>query len=534
MKKLLPIGISDYKKLREGGYIYVDKTEYIYMLIKEGSGYYFLSRPRRFGKSLLLSTIDYLFKGEKKLYKGLYIYSYNIGNKSLVIEDKWNWEEKYPVLRIDFAKTKVRDEKELEKELRATIIETGKRYRYKYNKEYTINRNFELLIERIYEGSKKQVVILIDEYDKPILDNIQKREEVERIREVLKGFYTTLKGLDRYIYSYNIGITYLVIRFVLVTGVSKFAKVSLFSGLNQLKDISLDLRYGNICGYTQEELEIYFKEYLEGVNLEEVKEWYNGYNFLGERLYNPFDILLYLDSKRFDNYWYKIGTPSFLIKLIKEREYDVSELENKIVKKNVLEKFDLEEVRIEALMYQTGYLTIKEAYKKEYGEEYRLGFPNKEVRISFNEDVLPLVLKDEIRENIADKIIEILKKEEIEKLREQIEILISNISYVHYKGESSYIIAIFSLLYSTGLNVITEDNTHKGRIDLTIIVNKSIVYIMEVKVIEEEKEKGKAIRQIEEKEYYKKYMNYQKIYIVGIEIDRVKKRIVNYEYKSVK
>jgi hypothetical protein len=307
MKKLLPIGISDFKKLREGGYIYVDKTEYIYRLIKEGSGYYFLSRPRRFGKSLLLSTIEYLFKGEKELYKGLYIYSYNIGNKSLVIEDKWNWEETYPVIRIDFAKTQIRDEKELEKELRATIIETGKRYRYKYNKEYTINRNFELLIERIYEGSKKQVVILIDEYDKPILDNIEKKEEVERIREVLKGFYTTLKGLDRYI------------RFVLVTGVSKFAKVSLFSGLNQLKDISLDERYGNICGYTQEEVEIYFKEYLERVDLEEVKEWYNGYSFLGERLYNPFDILLYLDSKKFDNYWYKTGTPTFLIKLIKRK-----------------------------------------------------------------------------------------------------------------------------------------------------------------------------------------------------------------------
>jgi hypothetical protein len=196
MKKL-GIGISDFKELIKGNYIYVDKAEYIYELINSGK-YYFLSRPRRFGKSLLLSTLEYLFKGERELYKGLYIYSYNIGNKSLVIEDKWEWEETYPVIRIDFAKTQVRDEKELEKELRATIIETGKEYRYKYKEEYTINRNFELLLKRIYEKSKKQVVILIDEYDKPILDNIEKkRKEVERIREVLKGFYTTLKGLDR-------------------------------------------------------------------------------------------------------------------------------------------------------------------------------------------------------------------------------------------------------------------------------------------------------------------------------------------------
>jgi hypothetical protein len=162
--------------------------------------------------------------------------------------------------------------------------------------------------------------------------------------------------------------------------------------------------------------------------------------------------------------------------------------------------------------------------RQEYGEEYKLGFPNKEVRISFNEDILPLVLKDEIRENIADKIIEILKRERLEELREQIEVLISNISYVHYKGESSYVIAIFSLLYSTGLNVITEDNTHKGRIDLTVIVNKGIVYIIEVKVIEREEEKGKAIKQILEKEYYKKYMNYEKIYIIGIEINKFKKQ----------
>jgi hypothetical protein len=507
--KKLGIGISDFKELIRGNYIYVDKTEYIYKLINSGK-YYFLSRPRRFGKSLLLSTIRYLFEAKKELFKGLYI------------EDKWNWEETYPVIRMDFAEAQVKNADELEKELKATIIEIGRKYGYEYNKEYTINRNLRLLIEGIYEISKKHVVILIDEYDKPILDNIEKREEVERIREVLKGFYTTLKGLDEYI------------KFVLVTGVSKFAKVSLFSGLNQLEDISLSKEYGNICGYTQEELEIYFKEYLEGVNLEEVRDWYNGYNFLGEKVYNPFDILLYLRNREFDSYWYKTGTPSFLIKLIKEREYDISELENKIVKKNILEKFDLEEIRIEALMYQTGYLTIKEVYEKEYGQEYKLGFPNKEVRILFNEDVLPLVLKDEIRENIADKIIEILKRERLDDLREQIEILISNISYVHYKGESSYVISIFSLLYSTGLNVITEDNTHKGRIDLTVIVNKEIVYIIEVKVIEREEEKGKAIRQIQEKEYYKKYMNYEKIYIVGIELNKVKKQVVNYEYKRIK
>jgi hypothetical protein len=509
MKKL-GIGISDFKELINGNYIYVDKTEYIYKLIDQGK-YYFLSRPRRFGKSLLISTIEYLFKGERELYKGLYI------------EDKWEWEETYPAIRIDFAKTQVRDEKELEKELRATIIETGKRYRYKYNKEYTINRNFELLIERIYEVSKKQIVILIDEYDKPILDNIEKREEVERIREILKGFYTTLKSLDMYI------------KFVLVTGVSKFSKVSLFSGLNQLEDISLNKDFGNICGYTQQELENFFKDYLQGLNLEEIKEWYNGYYFLQDTLYNPFDILLYLKNKVFRNYWYETGTPQFIIKLIKEKEYNIVELENIRVDEGILNKFDIEDIAIEAIMFQTGYLTIKKSIESIYGEEYILSFPNKEVKIAFNKNIMELLLKSpKLVNNLAFKIREILIKEQIEKLKDEIDTLISNISYMYLKEESSYVLAVFVLFYSSGLNVITEDNTSKGRIDLTILLNKNIVYIIEFKVIQDEKEKSKAINQILQKEYYKKYLNYEKIYLIGIELDKTKKQIANFEYQQVK
>jgi hypothetical protein len=509
MKKL-PIGISDFKKLREEDFIYVDKTEYIYKLITEGGGYYFLSRPRRFGKSLLISTIRYLFEGRKELFKGLYI------------EHKWDWNDVHPVIRIDLSQIAITKEDDFEVQMELLLKEIGEDYKYKYEKKYKASGNLFLLIKKCYDYYKKKVVILVDEYDKVILDNIQNKTEVEKIRDLLKNFYGVLKGLDEYI------------RFVLITGVSKFSKVSLFSGLNQLKDISLDPKYGNICGYTQNELEFYFKEYLQGLNLDEIKEWYNGYYFLQDTLYNPFDILLYLDSKRFDSYWYKTGTPNFLIKLIKKKEYDVSDLENKIVKSNILEKFDIEEIRIEALMFQTGYLTIKEEYQKEYGQEYKLGFPNKEVRISFNEDILSIVLSKEVRENIADNIIEILKKQEIEKLKEQIEILISNISYVHFNQESSYVIAVFSMLYSTGLNVITEDNTSKGRIDLTIIVNKSIVYILEFKVLKNSKEKGKAINQILQKEYYKKYLNYDKIYIIGIELSKTKREIVNFEYRKIK
>jgi hypothetical protein len=509
MKKLLPIGISDFKKLIEGNYIYVDKTEYIYKLIQEGGNYYFLSRPRRFGKSLLISTLEYLFKGERELYKGLYI------------EDKWNWEEKYPVVRIDFVKTQVRDEKELEKELRATIIETGKRYRYKYNKEYTINKNFELLIERMYEESSKQVIILIDEYDKPILDNIEKKEGVEMIREGLKGFYTTLKGLDRYI------------RFVLVTGVSKFAKVSLFSGLNQLEDISLNKEYGNICGYTQQELEIYFKDYLKDLNLEEIKDWYNGYSFLGDRLYNPFDILLYLKNKVFKNYWYETGKTEFLFKLLKTSNYQLPYLNKLYYTNDILDKFDIEYISIEALMFQTGYLTIKEVKQIESEEMYLLDYPNKEVRQSFNRDLVFYITKSYHTDRIYNLKIAIIN-ENILEIKNQLEIFLNSISYNILKNEYVYQAAIYGLIYSTGFNVIIEDNTSKGRIDLTILLNKSIAYIIEFKVLEDEKEKGKAINQILQKEYYKKYLNYDKVYILGIEINKVKKQVVNFEYKQIK
>jgi hypothetical protein len=507
--KLLPIGISDFKKLREGGYIYVDKTEYIYRLIKEGGGYYFLSRPRRFGKSLLLSTIRYLFEGQRELFKGLYM------------EDRWNWKESYPVIRIDFAEAQVKNVDELEKELKATIIETGKKYGYEYNKEYTINRNLRLLIEGIYEESKKQVVILVDEYDKPILDNIEKREEVEKIREVLKGFYTTLKGLDEYI------------KFVLVTGVSKFSKVSLFSGLNQLEDISLSKEYGNICGYTQEELKKNFKEYLEGVNIEEVREWYNGYNFLGDRLYNPFDILLYLKSKKFKNYWYETGKTEFLFKMLKSRNYQLPYLNKLYYTNEILEKFDIEYISIEALMFQTGYLTIKEVNKIEEEELYVLDYPNKEVRQSFNRELL-YYITGEYQIDKTSKLKMAFIKEDIEEIRNQIEIFMESISYEILKNEYVYQAAIYGLMYSMGYIVIIEDSTSKGRIDITILINRMKVYIIEFKVIEKEEEKGKAIKQIEEKEYYKKYLNYEKVYIVGIEINKNKKQVINFEYKQVK
>ncbi|MCX7870821.1 MAG: ATP-binding protein [bacterium] len=505
MRKL-PIGISDFKELITNNYIYVDKTRYIYELLSS-SKYIFLSRPRRFGKSLLLSTIEYLYEGKKELFKGLYI------------EDKWDWNQKYPVIRIDFS-VDIREYKGVYSRIEDELEINYKKYKMKESKKKDEVTRFKKLIIDLSEKYRKQVVVLIDEYDKPILDLIEDKKQAEEARKILKEFYSVLKGLDRYI------------KFVLVTGVSKFAKVSLFSGLNQLEDISLSKEYGDICGYTQEELEHYFKGYLKDVNIEEVREWYNGYNFLANKVYNPFDVLLYLRKKEIRNYWYETGTPSFLIKLIKQKEYNIAELEGIKADESLLNKFDVEEIEIEAIMFQSGYLTIRDYKVSENGILFELGFPNKEVRVSFNRDILYNLVKQKSKVNvIAEKIIEILKEEKIGELKEQIEILISAISYMYLKEEYSYVIAVFSMLYTTGLDVIIEDNTSKGRIDMSVIVDKKIVYVMEFKVVDNQKEKGKALKQIKEKEYFKKYLNYEKIYLVGIEFDKNNKNLVNFEYE---
>ncbi len=507
MKKL-PIGISDFKKLIEGDYIYVDKTKYIHELLNNG-GYIFISRPRRFGKSLLLSTIEYIYQGEKKLFKGLYI------------EEKWDWNSIYPVIRIDFGEIQTINKKLLEEQIYSVILKYSEIYNYKIRDRLSIYINWRFLIEHIVKEVGKQVVILVDEYDKPILDLINKKEEVEEVRETLKGFYSILKVLDKYI------------KFVMVSGVSKFAKVSLFSGLNQLNDISLDKRYGNICGYTQSELEFYFKEYLEGVNIEEIKEWYNGYNFLNEKVYNPFDVLLYLDKKEIRNYWYETGRTEFLFKIIKQKNFDLPYLHKKYYTEEILEKFDIEYISIEALMYQTGYLTIKEIEKIGSREVYSLDYPNREVREAFNNELLFYITK-EYKQYITKPLELALTKEDVQEIRKQIEIFISSISYEVLKNEYVYAASVYGLIYATGYDVIIEDNTNKGRIDLSVIVNKKVVYIMEFKVLNNKKEKGKSLKQIKEKEYFKKYLNYEKIYIIGIEFDKNKKSIINYEYEKIK
>jgi hypothetical protein len=384
---------------------------------------------------------------------------------------------------------------------------------------------FSELIEKAYYKYGKKVVVLIDEYDKPILDNIEKEnlDVARQNREFLRGFYTIIKDSDEYI------------RFAFLTGVSRFSRVSIFSGLNNLVDISLDPRFAKICGFTHENLLNEFREYTKDIDLEEVRKWYNGYNFLGEeKLYNPYDIVLFLDSKRFDNYWFKTGTPSFLVKLLQENNYNVLKFENLEVDERILDSFDIDDLEIETIMFQSGYLTIKDYYQ-EFGEYiFKLGFPNFEVKKSFNDYLLGYLTKDPSR-TTRNKITlrRVLLKGELNKLKEVLTNLYASVPYnyfIHnkmYEYESFYAMVLYIYLAGAGIEVRVEEITNQGRIDIiAIVIDK--VYIFELKL------NGEAIEQIEEKKYYEKYINYPEVYIVGLEFDKEKKNVKDIKWKKIK
>ena len=348
MKKL-PIGIQTFSKIREENYLYIDKTKDALELINSYN-YAFLSRPRRFGKSLFVSTLKELFEGNKKLFEGLYVY------------DKWDWEDKYPVIKIGFSGD-MRSPEGLKNRLNDILMANQEELGVKCLKIEAYDSCFEELLKRSYQKYQKRVVILIDEYDKAMLDNLDQMEVAKQNREILKAFYGIIKESDKYI------------KFVFITGISKSAKTNIFSGLNNLRDITLLPKFGTICGYTQNDIETSFLPYLNGVDLRELKEWYNGYNFLSDKVYNPFDILLFIDSSyKFKNYWFNTGTPSFLVKLFREGDYNLATFEYLTVGEELLESFDIENITFETIMFQSGYLTIKDIEEVGDNTFYHLSF----------------------------------------------------------------------------------------------------------------------------------------------------------------
>ena len=508
MKKL-PIGIQTFTEIITKDYLYIDKTKEAYKLIESGTKFYFLSRPRRFGKSLFLSTLKEIFEGNKKLFEGLYIY------------DKYDWSTKYPVIKLDFFGD-LRSPEALKKSIMAVLRENQKRLGVECIDVDSADVCLRELIINSYQKHKQQVVVLIDEYDKAILDNLDQMGVAKENREIIKALYSVLKGSEEYI------------KFAFLTGVSKFSKASIFSGLNMLKDISLDKRYGNICGYTQNDIETTILPYLNGVDLEKLKVWYNGYNFLKDSVYNPFDILLFIDNQHiYKNYWFETGTPTYLIKLIEQNNYFLPKLTNITVDDKLLNSFDIDNIDLEVILYQSGYLTMDKIVMTPFDTiEYRLKLPNKEVKISLYDYIIGLLFKQNGNEKKIS-LYNALYNGEIENLKKSLDSIFASIPYNNYTNnpiadyEGFYASVIYVYFQSLGIDIVGEDVTNKGRIDLTLKLD-DYIYIVEFKVGKEN-----ALEQIKQKGYAQKYISSGKqIYLVGINFDREQRCISGFEWEK--
>jgi len=513
MKKL-PIGIQTLSKIIEGNFVYVDKTEIALRLI-DRSGYFFLARPRRFGKSLFLDTLREIFEGTKELFEGLFVY------------DKWDWEDKYPVLRISFGSGVTKTKDELNHHLKTILEDVEEDLNIQCEKSHNNKDCFKYLIRKAFHKFNNKVVILIDEYDKPILDNITDKEVAREMRDTMKDFYAVIKDNDAYI------------RFVFITGVSKFSKMNLFSGLNNLEDITLNANFGNICGYTHNDLLSVFKEHLKGADMDKVKDWYNGYNYFGEKVYNPFDILLFISNRfEFNNYWWETGNPSFLIDILKTQNYYLPDLENFEASNEILNTFDVDRIELIALLWQTGYLTIEKKFQTIFGIKYKLVTPNKEVQTSLNSLFITYLTEQTTTKlRFQEKIYNMLASADLDGFKDALFTLFASIPYNNFTNnklleyEGYYASVVYAYIASIGLEIIPEDITNLGRMDLTIKTPDDKIYILEFKLTE--KATGEALKQIKEKRYYEKYSNHKEIYLVGIEFSREERNIVGYEWEKI-
>jgi hypothetical protein len=498
MKKL-PIGIQTFRDIVQNDYLYVDKTEKIFDLVKNPKGVYFLARPRRFGKSLLISILNEIFEGEKELFKYLWIY-----------RSDYAWE-KYPIVRIDFSKEKA----ENKDDLKGFILYQLKNIADKYGISLTRDKYYEAFDELLTQLSQiNKVVILIDEYDKPIIDNIENKELAVELREILKGFYTIIKACDEYI------------RFVFLTGVSKFSKAGVFSGLNNLEDISMDIKHSSLLGITREEMGDSFKNHIdqfaasEGVSkpelIKKITCWYDGFCFSKscEKVFNPFSALLLFKKLSFENYWFESATPSFLIKLIKEKDFDLKRLDGVKVDESAFSSYEIENLKLVPILFQTGYLTITD-YDKER-MEYTLAYPNFEVKNSMTKYLAETYsfVERELVHGYAWKLIDALRDHDYELFFDTLRIFFANIPYDLHIEREKYYQTVFYLIFSLiGLKVEAEVRTNKGRID-AVIMDKD-VHIFEFKF---EKDKDKALGQIKEKRYFEKYQSAGKdVYLFGVE-----------------
>ncbi|MFQ5633059.1 MAG: ATP-binding protein, partial [bacterium] len=491
-------------------------------LVDEGM-FYFFSRPRRFGKSLTVSTLAALFKGRKELFKGLWIEN-----------SDWEWKS-HPVIEIDFSEIDLTDAETLHESLSINLDRIASVYGLRLKTKLLADK----FVELILATSKKyheNVVVLVDEYDKPIINHLGKGEEGLKIarqnRDLLKNFFGVLKG----------GQVAASLRFVFITGISKFSRVSIFSDLNNLQDLTMHAGYADMLGYTQEELEHYFSDRIAAFAqkqktstddiLQKLREWFNGYRFTKAdvQVYNPFSIVNVFSEYDFKTFWFETATPSFLVNLIKENDYPIPNIESLAVRQSTFSTYDLENLKLEALLFQTGYVTIQDFD----GIRYRLGYPNQEVKTAFLEflydslvDIADTVIKEQI-----SRLHQYLIQEDLEQFIETTNAILSAIPYTQHQqqGESFYHTVFYLMVAASGVLVQTEPLFSRGRIDIAVEF-KDKVYIIELKCNQSAE---KAIAQIREKGYHEKYVQSgRKIFQVGINFDTEKRVIAEWQMEEV-
>ena len=489
LQRLYPIGIQTFSKIREGNYLYIDKTEYVYRMTHSASSYMFLSRPRRFGKSLLTSTLHSYFSGRKELFHGLAMEK---------LEKEWT---EYPVLHFDMSTAKHADSEQLLQELNLKLYGYEQIYG-RLEEEVNPNQRLMGLIKRAYEQTGKKVVVLIDEYDAPLLDVVHERENLDVLRNIMRNFYSPLKACDPYL------------RYVFLTGITKFSQLSIFSELNNIKNISMDEPYAAICGISEDEICLQMKDDLGGLAkkleitpeeaLMKLKENYDGYHFTSPSpdIYNPFSLLNAFADGKFGSYWFGSGTPTYLVKMLDKFGVKPSEIGRRQLKSSVFDAPTETMTDAVPLLYQSGYITIKD-YNKML-DLYTLDIPNKEVRLGLMESLLPYYVNNKTPEatTMVAYLFYDIQNGDMDSALRRLQTFLSTIPYcdnTKYEGHYQQLFyVIFSLL---NYYVDIEVRTPRGRVDV-VLRTKTTLYVMELKL---DKTAGEAMEQINLKNYPERF-----------------------------
>ncbi len=493
-RRPLPIGIQDFRTLREEGCYYVDKTALIRQLIEQGR-HYFLSRPRRFGKSLLVDTLQALFEGHEALFRGL------------AIHEHWDWSpaQAHPVLRLSFdARYTEPGDLAQNLDLQLALIEEQAGLDPAPPTIQGPNRLLRLLTHW-HRQTGRQVVVLVDEYDKPILDGLSEPRVAKANRDYLRGVYGILKGSARQV------------RFVLVTGVSMFSRASLFSGPNQLDNISLDSRYATICGYTDADLDTVFAPELPGLDRDEIRRWYNGYSWGGDTtLYNPFDMLLLFSRRKFAAYWYETATPAFLYRELVRQRAHLPDLAPRTAREPLLSAFEVGQYHLEALLFQTGYLTIVGEEERGSRTYYRLDYPNWEVELSLTEGLLLHITEQADAVERGEQLLGLLNEGDTDGFAAELRAYLAGIPHPwHDQGrlgdyEAWYVSLLYMSFKASGGVVTGEEVSSRGRSDL-VLCHGGQVWVIECKVVATEADAEvaleRALAQIREQGYSDRYRN---------------------------